>query len=56
MFVSLYASLSPLHALHQRHLVRRRRDVGGGGFALMDPSFDAVHRLLFFHLNCVTQT
>lgn len=45
----------PLHALHERHLIRRRGDVEGGGLALVDAVLDAVHRLLLLHLHRVTQ-
>lgn len=45
----------PFHALHQRNLVWRGGDVEGGGFALMDSSLNAIHGLLFLHLDCVTE-
>lgn len=51
----MYACVLPFHALHQCNLVWRGGDVEGCGFALMDSSLNAVHRLLFLHLDCVTQ-
>lgn len=47
--------LSPLHALHQRHLIRRGGDVEGRRFSLVDSLLNAVHRLLLLHLHRVTQ-
>lgn len=54
--VNVCVRAPPLHALHQRHLIRRGGDVEGGGLALVDAVLDPVHRLLLLHLHRVAQT
>ena len=53
--IDALTACSPLHALHQGHLVGRGGDVEGGGLALVDAVLDAVHRLLLLHLHRVAQ-
>lgn len=48
--------VSPIHPLHQGHLIRRGGDVERGGLALVDAMFNSVHCVLLLHLHRVAQT